>query len=601
MTKKPDWLTKLVLVAAAGATFLMAFEVRWPVFSLWSVGYTTSQLAAIIFVASLLAWAPRSGARLFARRALDAGVLFFVASNYLSAIFSADVPGALKFSLRMTLAALVYFGISRLPARKASHLAVSGAMAAGLLAVTLVGFLESQVAFVRWTHWLSPWQETIVTFGTFYNLRASSTLPFPTVLSMYLELAAPVALVLGLWLLARRQADRGSRLWLHGVLTAGLSLVMTVQVFTYTRSALVAVPVSMLAAALLAAAFGYGRRVAGYFTLGVVLLLAIMAMTTLISNKMASRIGVAEQTRHYGADYSVVEFPREMQPGREYAARINVENTSDVSWNHQGSNRITMSYRWTEYPEKANYRITHLVTELPREVAPDETIELEVPFMTPDDPGRYVLVMELVKGHVGWFSADASVPPVVVPLEFDSRGSAIFSMPETGADYVEAKPILTSPSRTVLWRAAIRMWKEHPLVGVGPGQYRRVYHEYVSGIEPDERLEAHNIFLQAMASTGVVGLAAMLWLLAAAARAQLGMIRDRSLGKDVRLISLGLMAALIAYVSHGVLDFFLWQTGIAFMFFAQLGLTSWLWERRKPGTSASFTRDHDLDDRLDLT
>jgi hypothetical protein len=33
---------------------------------------------------------------------------------------------------------------------------------------------------------------------------------------------------------------------------------------------------------------------------------------------------------------------------------------------------------------------------------------------------------------------------------------------------------------------------------------------------------------------------------------------------------------MVAYVVHGVLDFFLWQTGIAFTFFAELGLTAWL-------------------------
>jgi len=42
------------------------------------------------------------------------------------------------------------------------------------------------------------------------------------------------------------------------------------------------------------------------------------------------------------------------------------------------------------------------------------------------------------------------------------------------------------------------------------------------------------------------------------------------------LISLALLVGLMAYIGHGLFDCFLWQTGVAFLFFSLLGLTAWL-------------------------
>ena len=39
----------------------------------------------------------------------------------------------------------------------------------------------------------------------------------------------------------------------------------------------------------------------------------------------------------------------------------------------------------------------------------------------------------------------------------------------------------------------------------------------------------------------------------------------------------------MAYVVHGMLDCFLWQTGMVFLFFTYLGLTSWLDHESKMG------------------
>jgi hypothetical protein len=75
----------------------------------------------------------------------------------------------------------------------------------------------------------------------------------------------------------------------------------------------------------------------------------------------------------------------------------------------------------------------------------------------------------------------------------------------------------------------------------------------------------------------------LLFLLASAAWYQLKLMRSKAMGEGVRLVALGLAVALVAYVSHGLLDNFLWLNGIAFMFFSQLGLTAWLYCKKAKG------------------
>ena len=280
-----DIRSRLVLVAACLAMLFTAFEIKTPVISLGPVSFTTSELAAGFLIIASLAYASANLSWYLSRRALDLAVLLFLVVNFLSAALAAeDKPGAFKFALRMTYAALVYLAVSRLPARSRSWLWLAGGVTAALMIVTVVGLLENFISAVQWSDLLEPFQEGAITFGTFYNVRVSATLPYPTVFSMFLELALPMSLALGLWLVGR-QARRGRRLWLAAATIALLAAVMALQVFTYTRSALVATPVVLLAGAALAAFYGYGRRVWIFLGLGVIFLAATVGVSVLFSNR----------------------------------------------------------------------------------------------------------------------------------------------------------------------------------------------------------------------------------------------------------------------------------------------------------------------------
>ena len=71
-------------------------------------------------------------------------------------------------------------------------------------------------------------------------------------------------------------------------------------------------------------------------------------------------------------------------------------------------------------------------------------------------------------------------------------------------------------ARWALWDAAIRMFRDHPLFGVGPGGYRRLFLTYHPGALDGENNwgSAHNLYLHQLAERGLLGAAALLVLCA---------------------------------------------------------------------------------------
>lgn len=66
--------------------------------------------------------------------------------------------------------------------------------------------------------------------------------------------------------------------------------------------------------------------------------------------------------------------------------------------------------------------------------------------------------------------------------------------------------------RLAHWLAALRMWERSPWLGVGPGNYAVVYPQVRLPLWEEPLGHAHNIYLNVLAETGLVGLAAYLLL-----------------------------------------------------------------------------------------
>jgi O-antigen ligase len=72
--------------------------------------------------------------------------------------------------------------------------------------------------------------------------------------------------------------------------------------------------------------------------------------------------------------------------------------------------------------------------------------------------------------------------------------------------------------RVFIWSRAAEIIRDHPLHGIGWGNYPRVCGDYYDRVDPAfaMRTWAHNLELSTVAETGPLGLATMLWIWGAA-------------------------------------------------------------------------------------
>jgi putative inorganic carbon (HCO3(-)) transporter len=95
----------------------------------------------------------------------------------------------------------------------------------------------------------------------------------------------------------------------------------------------------------------------------------------------------------------------------------------------------------------------------------------------------------------------------LLPKEYRERISTInlLTSNEESATYAD----LSIRGRTAEYRAGLQMWADHPLLGVGYSNYENVYQEYAQQIGLEYRTEerqAHSIYVEAAAETGLLGL-----------------------------------------------------------------------------------------------
>lgn len=113
--------------------------------------------------------------------------------------------------------------------------------------------------------------------------------------------------------------------------------------------------------------------------------------------------------------------------------------------------------------------------------------------------------------------------------------------------------------RLHMWDAGVRMFRDHPLTGVGLQDLHELYDRYRSPASTERAGHLHNVIVQVAATMGLAGLAAFAWLygsLVAAAGAGLRpLLRQRGLAAGLKL---GVVAALAGFLVAG---FFEWNFG----------------------------------------
>jgi len=110
-------------------------------------------------------------------------------------------------------------------------------------------------------------------------------------------------------------------------------------------------------------------------------------------------------------------------------------------------------------------------------------------------------------------------------------------------------------------KAGIKIWKAHPVLGVGLGNFGYYYiqPEFNPGLRGNKKLPPHNIYVQALAETGTVGFLVLCWWIAQCGynfwQAERGIPDDRAMKGYLRTCEAVTVVALVLFFSSGNLAY----------------------------------------------
>jgi len=170
---------------------------------------------------------------------------------------------------------------------------------------------------------------------------------------------------------------------------------------------------------------------------------------------------------------------------------------------------------------------------------------------------------------------------------------------------VAAIPFLNSPRmqallsgegtqvfRVALWRSSLDMIREQPILGVGPDSFLYAYRgRYLlpEAWQESSLSHPHNVVLDFAARLGLLGLGVFIWIQVAFWKAGLGLARPASataaqpaLGDAAtqdRALAIGLMASMVDFLAHGMVDAAYFVVDLAFVFMLTLALVQKMRDR----------------------
>ena len=504
---------------APGQNFSSTESVLLLVFAAWGVTLVHARRRPVV-------WTP-----------LTAPGLAMIAAASLAAVAAiADRANAAHMVGRLIVAGGVFLLTVNAAASRPRVRVVMATLALAGVGISLLMMLEyAGVAPVM--RLLRPFRSGVALVGA--QVRASGPFQYPTIASMYLEIA--FALTLG-WLLA--VADEGRRRVIVPTLAA--MIIAEGVILTFTRSGLITLAVSLtLLGALRLRQSGFDT---GLVALGcVALALAAGIVTSRSAETLRLRLTSEGQDSWYRAAVRAPEA-LELRTGETVMVPVDVTNAGRLAWDPGATPTIHLAYHWLNPDDDSVVVWEGQRTAFPQVVPPGESIALRARVRAPGRPGRFRLVWDLEQVNRLWFSTEPEA--VTTTTRATVTGPLVTLSDKTSGPKLMPRP-QERPGRVVLWGAALRLLAAHPLVGIGLDNYRLQYGPAAGLGRADSRVHSNNLYLEWVVGTGLVGAIALVWL-----AVRVGGRLRASLAR-VDGLAHGVAAATLAIALHGLADAFL--------------------------------------------
>jgi O-antigen ligase len=521
---------------------------------------TTLELSVAAALAASAIAVVREPSALQWRTPITLPVLALLAGALVSSIAAPEFRGnALRFTGRFAAAILLF-------------LATANAVVSVRFARQIVAVLLGAAAIVGTIAVLELAQVPIVLDGLKFfrpgfhvvggQLRATSTLFYPTITSMYLEVVFALGLI---WMAS-------SRLAFAALVLTGAGIVAT-----FTRAGLITMAISLLTygGILYLKQRRWSRAHTGLAALAAILIALVMVSRS--PQMLVTRMSNELSQDWYGAAYDV---PRTLtlRPGSFNDVPVTLSNRGWLTWQSSPSGApdaptlrvgvdvppFALSYHWLSADTEEVVIYDGLRTPFPQPVEPGGEIQLQARVRAPGYPGTYLLIWDVVQEHRTWLSLQGVFPGRTIATV---AGEAVTPpLPTRGR---MPAGTMRMP-RSALWSTALDISRDHPVLGIGPDNYRLSYGPRLGLAAWDTRVHANNTYLEVLVGMGVIGFAALLWLSIAGARSTLALVA--SARPDAVPFVAATTAACLAIAAHGLVDSFLTFTSTYVVFALAVGL-----------------------------
>jgi O-antigen ligase len=412
-------------------------------------------------------------------------------------------------------------------------LALAVAIACVVSALALLEFAGVR----RVLDWLTVFRPGVATVGA--QVRAGGPLQYPTIASMYLE----VVFAFGLGLtLAELDAHHPIR---AAILVAALALIAEGIIVTFTRAGLISIVLTLVFVGAIRVA-RRGVDAGGRLVTAMGAMVLALVGVSHSGQSLWLRMTTEGQASWYRAE---IAAPSQLalRTGENAIVPIEIANTGRLAWDSSTAPPVVVSYHWRPPLGDRFVVFEGARTPLASRVEPGGRARVNVRVHPPRQPGRYRIEWDLVQEGRLWFSTEPGAAHALTPVVVDGRAADAPPL-----ETLPPPPQTVRPGRIALWRAAGRMIAAHPLLGVGPDNFRLSYGTYAGIASADPRTHSNNMYIELLAGGGLLAGAAFAWLTWRVAHAAAAALRA-SAGSAA---AAGIVAAIVTIAAHATVDSF---------------------------------------------